>query len=116
VYREVYALYSTTDVLNDPTRRKDVVQFVRALNKTLDIFAHGPEKAGIYDFVAKQVGMDATVVQAVWGDHKWSGRWDGTLIDFLVVEDAYLAKLDKRQVIPRAHLEEFLDSSVLNEL
>lgn len=117
IYREVYALYSTTDVLNDPTKRKDVVEFVRALNKTLDVFTNEPEKDGIYDFVAKAVSMDAPVVKAVWGDHKWSGRWDAKeLVDFLVKEDAYLATMDKRMPIPRTDLEKFLDTSVRDEL
>ena len=117
IYREVYALYSTTDALNDPTRRKDIVEFVRALNKTLDVFANQPKQNGVYDYVAKQVGMDASVVEAVWADHKWSGRWDGKeLIEFLVDEDAYLARVDRRTAIPRADLEKFLDTSVLDEL
>lgn len=117
IYREVYALYSTTDALNDPSRRKDIVEFVRALNKTLDVFANKPKENGVYDFVAKAVGMDAPVVEAVWGDHKWSGRWDQKeLVEFLVDEDAYLARVDKRTAIPRAELEKFLDTSVLDEL
>src|ERR1044071_3154987 len=31
VYRELYSIYSTTDVLNDPRRRKELVAFVREL-------------------------------------------------------------------------------------
>ncbi|CAO2654320.1 Nn.00g110530.m01.CDS01 [Neocucurbitaria sp. VM-36] len=117
IYREVYSLYSTIDALNDSKRRKDVVEFVRALNKTLDIFTNEPKKAGIYDFVAKKVGMDASVVEAVWGDHKWSGRWDEKeLIEFLAEEDAYLARTDNRTPVPQKELENFLDTSVLDEL
>lgn len=117
VYREVYSLYSTTEALDDPKRRKDIVEFVRALNQTLDIFTHKPKEAGIYDFVAKSVGMDAPVVEAVWKDHKWGVRWDHEeLVEFLVEEDAYLARVDKRAAIPRVDLEKFLDTSVLDEL
>ncbi|KAF1848393.1 periplasmic binding protein-like II [Cucurbitaria berberidis CBS 394.84] len=117
IYREVYALYSTTEALDDPKRRKDIVEFVRALNKTLDVFANEPKKAGVYDFVAKEVGMDASVVEAVWDDHKWSGRWDDKeLLDFLVEEDTYLAQVDKRTPVPRKELQNFLDTSVLDEL
>ncbi|KAI8939064.1 hypothetical protein NX059_004903 [Plenodomus lindquistii] len=116
IYREVYALYSTTGALNDPRRREDIVEFVRALNKTLDVFANQPKQAGVYDFVAKQVGMDAGVVEDVWADHKWSGRWDGELIDFLVEEDAYLAEEDGRPAAIRAELVVFLDESIVDEL
>lgn len=117
IYREVYALYSTTEALNDPKRRGDIVEFVRALNKTIEVFSKDAEKAGVYDFVAKEVGMDARVVKAVWGDHNWSGRWNtNELVEFLAEEDAYLAKVDKRAVVPRIELETFLDTSVLDEL
>ncbi|KAH7091195.1 hypothetical protein FB567DRAFT_268232 [Paraphoma chrysanthemicola] len=115
-YREVYALYSTTDALNNVAKRKDIVEFVRALNKTLDVFANQPKEKDVFNFVSGQVGVDEKVVESVWEDHKWSGRWDDELIDFIVEEDKYLAKEDKRSVVPRAELEKFLDTSVLDEL
>src|SRR6188474_1778058 len=34
VYRELYSIYSTTDVLNDPRRRKELVSFVREILRT----------------------------------------------------------------------------------
>jgi hypothetical protein len=57
--------------------------------------------------------MDASVVQAVWPEHKWSGTLPSDLLDFLVVEDAYLAQTDKRAVTSRADLAKFIDPSVL---
>jgi ABC-type nitrate/sulfonate/bicarbonate transport system substrate-binding protein len=116
IYREVYALYSTTDALNNPAKRKDIVEFVRALNRTLDVFARQPKEKGVYDYVSKEVGVDEAVVESVWADHKWSGRWGDDLIGFIEEEDKYLAGKDKRSVIPRAELEKFLDTSVIDEL
>ncbi|EAT89608.2 hypothetical protein HBH56_017100 [Parastagonospora nodorum] len=116
IYREIYSLYSTTDALNDPTKRKDIVEFVRALNKTLNVFTHTPKESGVYGFVSKAVKVDEPVLEKVWGDHKWSGTWGGELIEYLVEEDKYLAVQDKRAVIPRNDLEKFLDTSVIEEL
>jgi ABC-type nitrate/sulfonate/bicarbonate transport system substrate-binding protein len=116
IHREVYSLYSTTDALNNPAKRKDIVEFLRALNKTLDVFAHQPKEKGVYGFVSKQVGVDEPVVESVWADHKWSGTWGSDLIEFIVEEDKYLAGTDKRSVVPRAELEKFLDTSVIDEL
>ncbi|KAF2822798.1 hypothetical protein CC86DRAFT_72112 [Ophiobolus disseminans] len=116
IYREVYSLYSTTDALNNPAKRKDIVEFVRALNKTLDVFANKPKENGVYDYVAKEVGMDAPVVESVWVDHKWSGTWGNDLIDFIVEEDKYLAGTDKRSATSRKDLEKFLDRSIIDEL
>jgi ABC-type nitrate/sulfonate/bicarbonate transport system substrate-binding protein len=114
IYREVYSLYSTTDKLNNAAKRKDIVEFVRALNKTLDVFTNSPET--VYDTVASAVQMDVPTLKAVWGDHKWTGTWKPDLLDYLVEEDAYLAKQDKRQPIPKADLQKFLDTSILEEL
>jgi ABC-type nitrate/sulfonate/bicarbonate transport system substrate-binding protein len=116
IYREVYSLYSTTDALNNPSKRKDIVEFVRALNKTLDVFANKPKQSGVYDFVSKEVGVDEPVVESVWADHKWSGGWGNDLIEFIVEEDKYLAGKDKRSVISRTELEKFLDTSIIDEI
>jgi hypothetical protein len=112
----VYSLYSTTDALGDPAKRKDIVEFVRALNKTLDVFTDKPKESGVYEFVSKAVGVDVPVLEKVWVDHKWSGQWGGDLIEYIVKEDAYLAIQDKRTVTPRSELEKFLDTSVIDEL
>lgn len=114
VYREVYSLYSTTEKLKDPAKRKDIVAFVRALNQTLDIYTNKPET--VYDFVAKEVGMDESVVKDVWADHKWSGTWGDDLIELLVQEDQYLSSVDKRGGTSRKDLDTFLDNSIIAEL
>ncbi|KAF2464389.1 periplasmic binding protein-like II [Lindgomyces ingoldianus] len=114
IYREVYSLYSTTEKLNDPAMRKNIVAFVRALNETLNVFTHKPET--VYATVAQAVGMDVSVVKDVWPDHKWSGTWGPDLLDFLVEEDAYLAKKDGRAAVSKADLEKFLDTSIIGEL
>ncbi|KAH6677156.1 hypothetical protein B0J14DRAFT_583611 [Halenospora varia] len=114
IYREVYSLYSTTEKLNDPKKRKDIVAFVRALNQTLEVFTDTPSK--VYSTVASAVGMDASVVEAVWPDHKWSGDLPADLLDFLVEEDKYLAKADNRAAVSKADLAKFIDPSVLAEI
>jgi ABC-type nitrate/sulfonate/bicarbonate transport system substrate-binding protein len=116
IYREVYALYSTTDALNDPARRKDIVAFVRALNQTLEVFAQQPKEKGVYAYVSKAVGVDEGVVESVWKDHRWSGTWGEDLIEFVVQEDAYLAGKDRRSVTPRKELVKFLDRSIVEGL
>ncbi len=114
VYREVYSLYATTEKLNDAATRKNIVAFVRALNQSLEVFRDKPDT--VYQTVASAVGMDAAVVKAVWPDHRWTGKWGPDLLDFLVEEDEYLAKQDRRQAIPKADLAKFLDSSIIDEL
>jgi ABC-type nitrate/sulfonate/bicarbonate transport system substrate-binding protein len=111
VYREVYSLYTTTDKLNKPATRKNIVAYVKALNQTLEVFRGHPES--VYATVGGNVGMDASIVQAVWPVHNWSGDLPSDLLDFLVVEDAYLAQTDGRATISRADLAKFIDPSVI---
>lgn len=114
LYREIYSLYSTTDKLKDPAKRKNIVAFVRALNRTLDVFRNKPET--VYDFVGQTTGSDPKVVKTVWPDHQWTGTWGPWLLDYLVDEDKYLQKKDKRAAIPKGDLEKFLDDSIIAEL
>ena len=114
VYREVYSLYSTTEKLSDPATRKNIVAFVKALNQTLDVFTNKPDT--VYSTVAQAVGMDAAVVKAVWPVHKWTGRWGPDLLEFLVEEDQWVAKQDRRSAMSKDKLAKFLDTSIIDEL
>ncbi|KAK3358708.1 hypothetical protein B0T25DRAFT_471100 [Lasiosphaeria hispida] len=114
IYREIYSLYSTVEKLADPPMRKKIVQFVRALNQTLDLFRNEPDK--VYAAVGQTVGVDVPVLKDVWKDHKWGpGSLGQDLLDYLVVEDEYLSKTDKRAVVSRADLAKFIDPSVYEE-
>ncbi|KAG9239010.1 hypothetical protein BJ875DRAFT_529390, partial [Amylocarpus encephaloides] len=112
IYREVYSLYSTTEKLGNTKTRKDIVAFAKALKQTSDVYVNKPEL--VYQYVAGLSGMDASVVQDVWPDHRWgNGTMPDDLLEFLVEEDAYLAKMDKRVGVSRADLAKFIDTSVL---
>ncbi|KAI7778083.1 hypothetical protein LA080_002659 [Diaporthe eres] len=115
VFREIYSLFTTTDKLNDPTSRKAIVEFIRALDQAIDAFKNTPEK--VYQFVAQTMGMDDATVQAVWPVHKWAGTlgvdMDSNLIDYMVDEDVYVASQNKRQPMTRDVIAQFVDQSVI---
>lgn len=114
VYREVYSLYTTAEKLRDTTKRKQIVQFVKALNQTYEVFRNTPDK--VYADVAQKVGVDVQVLRNVWADHVWGpGRLDNVLLDYLEKEDQYLAKTDRRQQFSRADIEKFVDASIYEE-
>ncbi|KAK0652738.1 hypothetical protein B0T16DRAFT_406719 [Cercophora newfieldiana] len=114
LYREIYSLYATTENLKNANTRKQIVQYVKALNDTLDVFRNDPEK--VYPFVAKECGVDIPVLRKVWPEHKWGpGDMGEGLIDFLEREDKYLAKVDKRKEATREELKRFVDTSVYEE-
>ncbi|OIW22845.1 periplasmic binding protein-like II [Coniochaeta ligniaria NRRL 30616] len=114
VYREVYSLYSTKEKLSDPTTRKNIVAFLKALNQTLDVFTNNPQS--VYATVAAAVGMDVSIVEAVWPVHKWSGTLAPDLLPFLMEEDQWVAKQNRQQALSNATLATFIDSSVLDDV
>lgn len=115
VFREIYSLFTTTDKLNDPTSRKAIVEFIRAMDQTIDVFKNTPEK--VYEFVAQAMGMDAATVQAVWPVHKWAGTlgegMDSNLVDYMLDEDVYVALQNQRQPMTRDVIAQFVDNSVI---
>lgn len=118
VFREIYSLFTTTDKLNDPTSRRAIVDFIRALDQAIDAFKNTPEK--VYQFVAQTMGMDDATVQAVWPVHKWAGTlgvdMDSNLIDYMVDEDVYVASQNKRQPMTRDVIAQFVDNSVIADV
>lgn len=115
VFREIYSLFTTTEKLSDPTSRKTIVEFIRALDQAIDAFKNTPEK--VYQFVAQAVGMDAATVEAIWPVHKWAGTlgvdMDSNLVDYMVEEDVYVASQNQRQPMTRDIIAQFIDNSVI---
>jgi ABC-type nitrate/sulfonate/bicarbonate transport system substrate-binding protein len=114
VYREIYSLYATAENLKNPATRKEIVQYVKALNTTLAVFKERPEE--VYPFVARTIGVDVPVLRKVWADHKWGpGDMGEGLVDFLEREERYLSKVDRRKAATREELKRFIDTSVYEE-
>jgi len=114
IYREVYSLYATTENLSNPTTRKKIVEYVKALNTTLEIFRSQPEK--VYPTVSQAINVDVPVLRKVWEDHVWGPRSLGDdLVEFLVKEDQLLAKMDRRTAATKAEIKQFIDQSVYED-
>lgn len=117
VFREIYSLFTTTEKLNDPSSRKAIVEFIRAMDQAIDTFKTTPEK--VYEFVAQTMGMDVATVQAVWPVHKWAGTlgvdMDSNLIDYMVDEDVYVASQNGRRPMTKDVIAQFVDTSVISD-
>lgn len=113
VYREIFNLHSTTEKLNDLVTRKEIVEFLRALIKAQRLFGTKPET--VYERVATAVGMNQTVLENVWSIHSWKGGLPEDLLDVMVAEDEYVARIDNRSIMARADLANLIDLSVLEE-
>ena len=113
VYREIYNLHTTAEKLQNPTMRRDIVDFIRALNNASKLFEAEPD--AVIPRVSQLVNIDQSVLKAVWPVHKFRGTLAPDLLDVLEDEEKYIAKVDGRQAVARANLEALIDSSVLEE-
>ena len=113
VYREIYNLHTTAEKLKDASSRKEIVAFVKALIQAQKVFEETPDK--VIPRVAQAVGMDQKVVKGAWVVHSFKGGLPSDLLDFLVEEDEWVAKNERRKALSKADLTPLIDSSVLKE-
>jgi ABC-type nitrate/sulfonate/bicarbonate transport system substrate-binding protein len=116
VYREIYSLHSTAETLANPEKRKEIVEFVRALEKSLKVFREEPDK--VIPRAAQAVGLGKAgeeLLKAVWDHHRWSGDLPSDLYTVLVEEDKYTARVDNRTETGGESLKGLIDGSILKE-
>ena len=115
VYREIYNLHSTAEKLADPATRKNIVEFLRGLNKAEKVFQDTPDS--VYARVSAAVNVSAPTLKAVWADHDWSGPrgLPKDLLDVLVEEDKWIGRVEKREPMSREVLSGLIDESVFKE-
>jgi sulfonate transport system substrate-binding protein len=113
VYRELYSLYSTTDVLNDPRRRNELVAFVRAV-----IAATGDlkrEPARYFPLISRVTQHPAAEIARSWEHHAFPLAVGDDLLNLLVEEEKWVAGMQSRTPRSRQELMSHIDPSVLTE-
>ena len=113
VYRELFSLYTTTDVLNDPARRRQLVEFVRALVAANESLKARPSDH--FALIAKAVRQPVEKVSGTWEHHAFPMALPADMLDVLVEEDRWIAQGQKRAPRTREQLATFIDTTVLRD-
>ena len=113
VYRELFNLHSTTEKLSNPTTRKAIVTFIKALNQAEKVFA--TDFDSVQARVATAVKIDPAVLKAVYPIHIFNGTLAADTLDVIIEEDKWVARLEGRAAISAADLAKLIDRSVLEE-
>ena len=113
VYRELYSVYSTTDVLNDPRRRKELVAFVRELITQTGNLRREPAK--YFDLISRVTKHPAPQIARSWEHHDFPLAVAPDLLNILVEEDKWVAAAQSRPPRPRAELASYIDTSIIDE-
>ena len=113
VYRELYSVYSTTDVLNDPRRRKELVAFVRELITQTANLRREPAK--YFDLISRVTKHPAPQIARSWEHHGFPLAVAPDLLNLLVDEEKWVAAGQSRPPRSRAELATFVDTSIIEE-
>jgi NitT/TauT family transport system substrate-binding protein len=113
VYREVFNLHARAGDLADPEKRRSIVEFVRAVADATDALkadpaSYWPHVSNITSFTVEEIGMG-------WPEMEFPVHIIPDMLDVLVEEEPWIAKLQNRAPRSRAELEVFIDRSVVEE-
>ena len=113
VYRELFSLYSSTEVLGDARRRRELVAFVRALFTSVDEMKTKP--APHFPLIAKTTGHTVDHITRSWEHHAFPMAVLSDMLDVMVEEEKWVAQKQSRAPRSRAALAAFFDPSILEE-
>jgi len=113
VYRELYSIYSTTDVLNDARRRKELVAFVRELITQTGNLRKEPAK--YFELISRVTKHPAPQIARSWEHHGFPLAVAPDLLNLLVDEEKWVAAGQSRTPRTRAELAGFIDTSIIEE-
>ena len=112
-YRELFNLNTTAATLNDPAKRAQIVQFVRALIGTTEDMNRNPRRA--QELVAAAGGYTIEEVAASWKHHAFTANFPDDMLDVMVEEEVWLAALQQRAPRSRDELARLIDRTVYDE-
>lgn len=113
VYREVFNLHARATDLAEPSKRRSIVAFVRAVADATAALKADPEPH--WPHVSSVTGFTAEEVAWGWPEMEFPVRIVPDMLDVLEVEEVWVAAASDRAPRSRAELAKFIDSSVVEE-
>ena len=113
VYRELYSVYSTTDVMNDPRRRRELVGFVRATLAAAADLQKDPKR--YFPLISEKTKHPQDQIARSWEHHGFPLRVAPDLLDLIAEEEKWVAAQQNRAPRSRAELARFIDTTILEE-
>ncbi|HTQ05522.1 MAG TPA: ABC transporter substrate-binding protein [Polyangiaceae bacterium] len=111
VYRELFNLHTTTDVLADPDKRRAVVELVRELITASASLSADPSVA--YSLLTGPTGVSASVLAQSMKYERFAGTLVSDVLDVMTEEEPWRANIDGRSARSRDELAKYIDDSVL---
>jgi sulfonate transport system substrate-binding protein len=113
VYREVFNLHARAPDLADPTKRRSIVAFVRAVAEATAALNDSPEM--YWPHVSSVTSFTTEEISWGWPEMQFPVQIIPDMLDVLEVEEVWVAKERNRQPRSREELARFIDRSVVEE-
>jgi NitT/TauT family transport system substrate-binding protein len=113
VYRELYSVYSTTDVMTDPRRRKELVAFVAATLAAAADLQKDPKR--FFPLISEKTKHPQEQIARSWEHHSFPLGVAPDLLDLITEEEKWVAAQQNRAPRGRAELAGFIDTTILEE-
>ena len=113
VYREVFNLHARATDLADPSKRRSIVAFVRAVAEASAALKADPEP--YWPHVSSVTGFTTEEISWGWPEMEFPVAIVPDMLDVLEVEDVWVAKERNRSPRSREELARLIDASVVEE-
>ncbi len=113
VYRELFNLNTTAEVLADPARRRALVAAVaRIVTASEQVTSRPPS---VWPLVSSKINVPEPIISAVWGHFRFAGGLPNDLLGVMIEEERWVAAVQKREPRPRQAIESLVDATVLRD-
>ncbi|MXO59460.1 transporter substrate-binding domain-containing protein [Altererythrobacter salegens] len=113
VYRELFNLNTTAEKLAEPSVRRRIIRFIRAIIDASAALNSDPARAKA--LVTEAGGFDPQDVDDSWKHHRFAPGFPPDLLDVLEAEEKWLAAQAERPARSRVDLARLIDTSVYEE-
>jgi sulfonate transport system substrate-binding protein len=113
VYRELFDLNTTAEVLADPARRRALVGAVARIVAASKQVVSAPPS--VWPLVSSKINVSEPTMAAVWSHFRFAGTLPPDLLDVMIEEERWVASVQKREPRPREAIERLIDRTVLRD-
>lgn len=113
VYRELFNLNTTTLVLNDPAKRRTLVDVVRAIVAASSEISARP--SGVWPVLSSRINVPTPTIDKAWRHFRFPVSLPSDLLNVMAEEERWVAAAQKRAPRPRAQLQTLVDDTVLRD-
>jgi ABC-type nitrate/sulfonate/bicarbonate transport system substrate-binding protein len=113
VYRELFNLNTTAEVLADPARRRSLVAAVARIVRASEQVTRTPPR--VWPLVSSKINVSEPTISAVWRHFRFAGSLPSDLLDVMTEEERWAAAIQKREPRARAALQRLVDDTVLRD-